>query len=1284
MVRYKNKSNMKMNTKFILLFFMLSLFFGIKTNAQLLGGTSYSINGTSNPPSSFSTVAEAFTYLNTSGTSGSGTVLLELSTGYSGEIGAIPALNTYPGMDASRPVVLKPASGFSTTIRTSPAASAGVIRLVGVKYFTIDGSNSGTNSRDLTIKFQSNLATTSAVIVINPSATITSDNITIKNCNIVGFSTNTTSPTGYGIYLGGTTVPSVPSIGQNDSNSFENNYIQAVNFGIYLRGLASGNRDNLNRVAGNLIGGTVPPNGPTTDSLTFVGFATANGAGIWFTGQNSLLIDSNEIRNHISTTGYGFSGIFATTTGQFSTNVTISRNRIHDLTYTGTGGWGEYGMRLNLGSGTLQNFDIFNNQIWNIKSDGFSTHTSTFNPNGIMLEGTSANANVNMFYNSINMYGTTLNAGASSALWISSGITSGVRAVNNIFSNTFGGVATAACHAITTNATATMPLTVSNYNIYFANSATSINRLGFMRGAAVTTQAGFVSATTGTGMDANSFFTNPNFVSASDLTVNNLPAMGTGTPIVTPTFSRNVTTDIRNFLRDVSTPSIGSYEVPLAPMSYDSTTSTQITAAIIAGNVNQAILRIKVSVTGALSPLNVSKLSFTTIGSSNSLTDIDSAEVFYTAGNPVFSPTNKFGNSVSGPNGLFQISGSRNLQMGDNYFWLAYDVKSSATLNNVLDATYDSITISGTSYTPIVSNPTGARTILGAMAGNYNVGSGQVYSTITNALTDLNIRGVSAPVTFTLTDATYNAASGETFPLVLSAYTNASSTNTVTFRPATGTTVEIVNVAASPVFSFNGGRFYRIDGRQNSTSNPKSLTVRSDNTAGNAILYINDASDNIIRHSILLGNNTTAAAGVVNFSTGLVTGNDNNTIDSCNLGNSASIPVTIINAAGSTSNATILNSNNIISNNEVYNFWSATGESNAFKISNGNTDWTITGNHIYQIAPRTATAGLQNYIWNLNKGANANALNNMIITNNIIGGSQVNAGGAPYTVSGTVAVRFTGAYLDMGTLTPSLFQNNTFTNFNLTTNDVSTTIPGTWNAVWAVAGITSILNNTIGSMTANDAIVITGNANGGVSFPIGSSTTAVGLMNITGNNIGGMRTQSASVANGVSIIAIAVTGSTTTYTINNNTIGGNLPSSIHVSNPSTATAQTFSGIQYGSSAAATISNNTVKNIRNSYAGTAGGGVTGIQNNNGGALTLTGNRIFNLYGTANNPGTVIFGMRITTATAGQTVSGNTIYNLVMDSANAVASNVSGIWYSGAATGSNIISGNFIHSFNHLCE
>ena len=137
--------------------------------------------------------------------------------------------------------------------------------------------------------------------------------------------------------MGGATVPSVPSIGQNDSNTFENNYIQAVNFGIYIRGIATGTRDELNKIVGNTIGGTIAPNGSTLDSLTYIGFSMVSAAGIWFTGQSNILIDNNIIRNHLSTSSNNFSGIFGNRVGLFNSNVTISRNKIYDLQYTGTG-----------------------------------------------------------------------------------------------------------------------------------------------------------------------------------------------------------------------------------------------------------------------------------------------------------------------------------------------------------------------------------------------------------------------------------------------------------------------------------------------------------------------------------------------------------------------------------------------------------------------------------------------------------------------------------------------------------------------------------------------------------------------------------------------------------------------------------------------------------------------------------------------------------------------------------------------------------------------------------
>ncbi|MFY8020820.1 MAG: hypothetical protein ACOVP1_06470, partial [Bacteroidia bacterium] len=69
----------KITLKSVLFLTLLSILFSSKLNAQLIGGTTYAINGTSNPPTSFATVAEAFAFLNTNGTSGSGNVVLEIS-----------------------------------------------------------------------------------------------------------------------------------------------------------------------------------------------------------------------------------------------------------------------------------------------------------------------------------------------------------------------------------------------------------------------------------------------------------------------------------------------------------------------------------------------------------------------------------------------------------------------------------------------------------------------------------------------------------------------------------------------------------------------------------------------------------------------------------------------------------------------------------------------------------------------------------------------------------------------------------------------------------------------------------------------------------------------------------------------------------------------------------------------------------------------------------------------------------------------------------------------------
>lgn len=68
-------------------------------------------------------------------------------------------------------------------------------------------------------------------------------------------------------------------------------------------------------------------------------------------------------------------------------------------------------------------------------------------------------------------------------------------------------------------------------------------------------------------------------------------------------------------------------------------------------------------------------------------------------------------------------------------------------------------------------------------AGAYNVGVGQTYTTLTEAVADINHRGISGAVILNLTDASYTdktAGGAETFPIVFGTVTGSSATNTIT------------------------------------------------------------------------------------------------------------------------------------------------------------------------------------------------------------------------------------------------------------------------------------------------------------------------------------------------------------------------------------------------------------------------------------------------------------------------------------------------------------------------
>ena len=70
----------------------------------------------------------------------------------------------------------------------------------------------------------------------------------------------------------------------------------------------------------------------------------------------------------------------------------------------------------------------------------------------------------------------------------------------------------------------------------------------------------------------------------------------------------------------------------------------------------------------------------------------------------------QFGATSNFPTGSFAFYGNQTLGIGTNYFWLTFDIPSSAALGDVLDAQCTALTV-GTTKTPTITAPTGNRMI---------------------------------------------------------------------------------------------------------------------------------------------------------------------------------------------------------------------------------------------------------------------------------------------------------------------------------------------------------------------------------------------------------------------------------------------------------------------------------------------------------------------------------------------------------------------------------------------
>lgn len=139
------------------------------------------------------------------------------------------------------------------------------------------------------------------------------------------------------------------------------------------------------------------------------------------------------------------------------------------------------------------------------------------------------------------------------------------------------------------------------------------------------------------------------------------------------------------------------------PAVFNYATTQQQTGTVAPAATDRQILRVPVRINGCGASI-ATEVRFT--NTSTAAADVTTAKLFRTAGSLFVSPT--LVGSVSSPTGTFSFLVTDTLLNNDTTnYWLAYDISSSATLTNAVDARFDSIFLLGSWRKPTVSNPAG-------------------------------------------------------------------------------------------------------------------------------------------------------------------------------------------------------------------------------------------------------------------------------------------------------------------------------------------------------------------------------------------------------------------------------------------------------------------------------------------------------------------------------------------------------------------------------------------------
>ena len=346
-------------------------------------------------------------------------------------------------------LTIRPATGITSTISGS-AANATIIRISG-DYVTIDGSNNGTTTRNLIIANTN--ATTPRVLHLGSNGTTPLRNVTIKN-------TVLKNGNGTAANLLLSDAATIGAAGYFRDITIQNDSINLGFHGIYCIGVNQ---------AGNGKGLLIADN-----KLNAAGASAINDNGIYIQDLDSVSILRNTIGNFVGSNANNDKGIWLALGVR---NAKVGFNRITNLNYTGTNGNASWGIYVSTGRANGNN-TIFNNLIANITGDGSNVtnvNNTLSNPCGILLS--TNQSGINIFHNTINLYGNTLNKASAISACVRLDTNSIADIRNNIFVNRLGRLASGTVTGIASYgvfaATSAVQFFNLNYNNYHINASTA-------------------------------------------------------------------------------------------------------------------------------------------------------------------------------------------------------------------------------------------------------------------------------------------------------------------------------------------------------------------------------------------------------------------------------------------------------------------------------------------------------------------------------------------------------------------------------------------------------------------------------------------------------------------------------------------------------------------------------------------------------------------------------------------------------------------------------------------